>query len=236
MKMGKDIYELLNSVETDLDEYTMQEMQESEVEENMNRILRKLKGDGKTHRIRRKRQRINSTIKAAAIFAAVLLSAGGVAYAATDGEVFQEIFTLIGGGTLYETKEYSEEEGRMVTASSSGTAVVMPIGEESGVPLLLEDDRLYFTGDGGKTDITDEISETEPYYIEVIDEAGNTHRFIIGGRAEAGYYGYDEWLFDKDGNFKGGGGSFGKNIEKAGGIGPEWYEKAWDELMKTLHP
>ena len=227
--MGKDIYELLNSVETDIEGYTMQEMQESEVEENMNRILRKL-GEGK------KNHRIKGAIKAAAILATVLLSAGGVAYAATDGAVFQEIFTLIGGGAIYETKEYSAEEDRMVTTSVSGTAVSMPSGEENGVPLLLEDGRLYFTGDGGKTDITDEISETEPYYIEVIDEAGNTHRFIIGGRAETGYYGYDEWLFDKDGNFRGGGGSFGENIEKAGAIGPEWYEKAWNELMKTLHP
>ena len=227
--MEKDIYELLNCVETDIEEYTMQEMQQSEVEENMNRILCKL---GR----RRKIHRINSAIKAAAILAAVLLSAGGVAYAATDGEVFQEIFTLIGGGTIYETKEYSAEEGRMVTASVSGTVVTMPTGEEGGVPLLLEDGRLYFTGDGGKTDITDEISETEPYYIEVIDEAGNTHRFIIGGRAETGYYGYDEWLFDKDGNFRGGGGVFGEKMEKDEIRGPEWYQKAWDELMKTLHP
>ncbi len=227
--MGKEIYELLNNIETDLNEYAMQEMQQSEVEENMNRILCKI-GRG------RKNHRIKSAIKAAAVFAAVLLSAGGVAYAATDGEVFQEIFTLIGGGAIYETKEYSAEEGRMVTTSASGTAVVMPIGEESGVPLLLEDGRLYFTGDGGKTDITDEISETEPYYIEVIDEAGNTHRFIIGGRAEAGYYGYDEWLFDKDGNFRGGGGTFGEKMEKDEIRGPVWYQKAWDELMKTLHP
>ena len=227
--MGKDIYELLNSVETDLDDYTMQEMQQSEVEENMNRILCKI-GRG------RKNHRIKGAIKAAAIFAAVLLSAGGVAYAATDGEVFQEIFTLIGGGAIYETKEYSAEEGRMMTTSVSGTVVAMPTGEESGVPLLLEDGRLYFTGDGGKTDITDEISETEPYYIEVIDEAGNTHRFIIGGRAEAGYYGYDELLFDKDGNFRGGGGTFGEKMEKDEIRGPVWYQKAWDELMKTLHP
>lgn len=94
--MGKDIYELLNSVETDLEDYTMQEMQQSAVEENMNRILCKLEGKRKTHRIRKKGTRIKTIIKAAAIFAAVLLSAGGVAYAATDGEFFQEIFTLIG--------------------------------------------------------------------------------------------------------------------------------------------
>ena len=220
--MNKNIYTMLNHVETDLSVYEIKELEQGVLEEKTARIL------GRLHTEKR-RSSMKRILQAAAVLTAALLSAGGVAYAATDGELFQYIYTFISGGGIYETKEYTgfgEEStvtvvmGGAETADENGTA-------QAGVPLVLQDGRLYFTGDGSKTDITDNISEEEPYYIDVTDEAGNTHRFIIGGRAEAGCYGYNEILIDSEGNVRGGVGNFGAKVEESA----EWLQKAEEEVL-----
>lgn len=163
------------------------------------------------------------TVLLASALAAGLLSAGSAVYASTDGEVINYMADFMSGGTYYDKTQTDESGMENPVVSVSSTAVPL---EESGFPLLLEDGRLYFTGDGGKTDITEKISETEPYYINVKDDDGNMHVFNIGGRAEEGRYGYQEMLFDGDGNFLAGSGRTGSDD----GTNPEWAEKGRKEM------
>lgn len=241
--MKSDIYYLLNRIETDLGDYDIKKAQEVEIQEDIDRIIGKLHEDNahtmkyrEMHGLREgffrknhKKRFLSKAVKAAVIFAAALLSIGGVAYAATGGEVLNELFTFLSGGGIYE-KTISNPSGEESTASVIMGNAIETGNEESGVPLALEDGRLYFTGDGSRIDITDEISEAEPYYIDMIDETGNTHKFAIGGRAETGYYGYEEMIIDKEGKFRGGTGSFGENVSKDG-TAPEWLRKAQEEII-----
>lgn len=217
--MKRDIFYLLNQVETDLGEYEISGLTQDEIKESTERILCKLENAVSiTAAGAAKRRKL---IKAAAILAACLLSAGGIAYAMTDGQVFDYVF--ISGGGIYEETNYH------IWGEESTTKVVMgnPDAEnaQSGVPLLFEEGRLYFTGDGGKTDITDEISETEPCIFNITDEAGNTHKFIIGGRAEEDYYGYMEEIIDSEGCSRGAVGSYGSKVGMSAGNEPEWLRK-----------
>lgn len=223
--MKKNIFTLLNKVETDLEKYEIHELSRFEKEESTIRILGKLKErdirnnpEGYLKSVRR--HNLKRFMGAAAIFLVCLLSVGGAAYAMTGG--FRTLFTFISGGAIYE----KAEDG---TVSSSVTAIAMQ--DEPGIPLLLEEGRLYFTGDGGKTDITDFISETEPYIIDVVDGEGNTHKFIVGGRPEEGYYGYGEMIIDTEGVIRGSAGSWGSKIEGT----PEWMKKGSNAVYSEMY-
>ena len=228
----KDIFDLLNQVETNLEKYEILEFSSSEKEESTVRILSKLRERDvqKNPEINLKPARnLKKFAGAAALFLVCLLSVGGVAYAVTDG--FGALFTFISGGAIYETTESTDGD----IVSSSVTVVTMQA--EPGIPLLLQDGRLYFTGDGGKTDITDFVSETEPYFIDVVDEEGNTHKVIVGGSPAEGYYGYVEMIIDTEGMLRGGAGNFGSKIDMSGDR-PEWLKKGentvYGEVYGTL--
>lgn len=224
--MKDNIFYLLNQIETNPDHYDIKELSQSEKDEYTERILHKLKERNVQNQSEEnlkslQKARFKKYLGAAAIFLICLLSIGGVAYAMTDG--FRAVFTFISGGAIYETEESVTIFGEV----KSTTAVEMSGDTESGVPLLLEEGRLYFTGDGGKTDITDLISETEPYFIDVIDEEGNTHKFILGGRAEEEYYGFEEFIFDSKGEMRGGVGFFGNQVNHTSG----WVKKGEDAVL-----
>ena len=213
----KDIFDLLNQVETNFEKYEVLELSRSEKEESTARILGKLKehdtqNSPEGHLKPVRSHNLKKFAGAAALFLVCLLSVGGVAYAVTDG--FGALFTFIGGGAIYETTE----------------STVVTMQAEPGIPLLLQDGRLYFTGDGGKTDITDFVSETEPYFIDVMDEEGNTHRFIVGGSPAEGYYGYFEMIIDTEGILRGGAGNFGSKIDMSGDR-PEWLKKGENDVF-----
>ena len=227
----KDIFDLLNQVETNLEKYEVLELNQSEKEESTARILGKLKkrdiqNDSGGHLKSIRSHNLKKFMGAAALFLVCLLSVGGVAYAVTDG--FGALFTFIGGGAIYETTESTDGD----IVSSSVTVVTMQ--DEPGIPLLLQDGRLYFTGDGGKTDITDFVSETEPYFIDVVDEEGNTHRFIVGGSPAEGYYGYVEMIIDTEGVLRGGAGNFGSRIDMSGDR-PEWLKKGENTVYSEVY-
>ena len=224
--MKKDIFALLNQVETNFEKYEILELSSSEKEESTARILDKLK-----ERDIRNNPEVNlksvprhyskKFMGAAALFLICLLSVGGAAYAMTDG--FRALFTFISGGAIYESTESS------IMGTESVTAVTMQ--DEPGIPLLLKDGRLYFTGDGGKTDITDLVSETEPYFIDITDGEGNTHKFIVGGSPEEGYYGYSEMIIDTEGVLRGGTG----NWSSKSGDRPEWLKKGENAVFSEVY-
>lgn len=227
--MKNDIFYMINQVETNPDHYDIQELTQSEKDEYAERILHKLKKrnmqpqpEGNLKSLQK--ARLKKFLGAAAIFLICLLSIGGVAYAMSDG--FRAVLTFISGGAIYET----EESVTILGEVKSSTAVEVGRDMESGVPLLLEEDRLYFTGDGGKTDITDLISETEPYFIDVIDEEGNTHKFILGGRAEEEYYGFMEFIIDSEGEMRGGAGAYGNKVQHAA----EWIKKGENAVYSEV--
>ena len=236
--MKKDIYYLLNQVKTDLAVYEIKEIEQSEMQKRTEDILCKLHARGASaevhddRKIKAKKEfSLRKALRAAAIFVAAILSIGTVAYATTDGELFHYIYTFLSGGGIYETTEYSilgEESTVTAVMAEAEAAAVSEEGNTSvSGPLLFQDGRLYFTGDGGKTDITDKISEEEPYYIDVVDEMGNTHKFIIGGKAEGGCYGYQEILIDSEGKVRGGVGSYGAKVDASA----TWRQKADEEVM-----
>ena len=224
--MMKNIFDLMNQVETNFEKYEILELSQPEKEESTARILCKLKEQdiqnnpdadlGSAGFIDSKK-----FMGAAALFLVCLLSVGGVAYAMTDG--FRALFTFIGGGAIYETTESSNMGTTDVT--------VVTMQDKWGIPLLLQDGRLYFTGDGGKTDITDFVSETEPYFIDVVDEEGNTHKFIVGGSPEEGYYGYSEMIIDTEGVLRGGTG----NWSSKSGDRPEWLKKGTNAVYSEVY-
>lgn len=227
--MKDNIFYLLNQIETNPEYYDINELSQGERDAYTERILHKLKERSTQPQPERnlkslQKARFKKFLGAAAIFIICLLSIGGVAYAVTDG--FRAAFTFISGGAIYET----EESVTIFGEAKSATKVEMGGDTESGMPLLLEEGRLYFTGDGGKTDITDLISETEPYFIDVIDEEGNTHKFVLGGRPEEEYYGFVEFIIDSEGEMRGGAGAFGNQVQRT----PEWLKKGEDAVYSEV--
>ena len=227
--MKNDIFYMINQVETNPDHYDIKELSQNEKDEYTERILHKLKerntqNQSEVNLKSLQKVRLKKFLGAAVIFLICLLSIGGVAYAMTDG--FRAVLTFISGGAIYET----EESVTILGEVKSSTAVEVGGDTESGVPLLLEEDRLYFTGDGGNTDITDLISETEPYFIDVIDAEGNTHKFVLGGRAEEEYFGYVEFIIDSEGEMRGGAGAFGSQVQHT----PEWLKKGEDTIYSEV--
>lgn len=88
--MKKDIYALLNQVETNFEKYEILDLSQSEKEESTVRILNKLKeqdtqNSPKGHLRSVRSRNLKKFMGAAAIFLVCLLSVGGVAYAVTDG-------------------------------------------------------------------------------------------------------------------------------------------------------
>lgn len=69
--------------------------------------------------------------------------------------------------------------------------------DDSLYPIVKERDKLFFTSNGEKHDITDQISADRYFCVSYVHpETGLTHYLITGGDLEAGYYGYFElfWL------------------------------------------
>ena len=88
-------------------------------------------------------------------------------------------------------------------------------------PVEIRDGRLWFVVNGEHTDITDLISETEPYLYDYTDEDGVVHYWIVGKNGpEPAYYGYGEFLY-RDGEGWLGGYSARTNLPADGSL-PAW--------------
>ncbi|MBQ9664185.1 MAG: hypothetical protein IJV40_13640 [Oscillospiraceae bacterium] len=63
-------------------------------------------------------------------------------------------------------------------------------------PVEVEDGRLWFIVNGEHIDITDQTSETEPFYYDYTDEDGVIHYWLVGKNGpELGNWGYGEFLY-----------------------------------------
>lgn len=96
-------------------------------------------------------------------------------------------------------------------------------------PVRFEDDRMIFIVNGEEIDITDQISETEPFHYEYTDAEGIIHYWIVGRNGpELTNYGYGEFLYKEGENWLGGY-SARANLDKDG-KGPDWLQNGKKEL------
>ena len=93
----------------------------------------------------------------------------------------------------------------------------------------VEDGRLWFIVNGEHIDITDEISETEPFLYEYTDEGGVIHYWLIGKNGpELENWGYGEYLYKPEENWMAGY-SARTNLDPDS-EGPAWLEKGKEQI------
>lgn len=145
-------------------------------------------------------KKVTQTVLIAAAVAAVL-SVGALA---ASGAIHIPFLTT-GGIT-----QGVDEDGNHYSAVSMDT---------SGTPLEVRDGRLYLTAeDGQELDLTGQFSEETAYVYSYQTADGYVHDIIIGGTVED--YGCMEFVYDADGNFTGGSGSFPSAYSSTNE--PEW--------------
>lgn len=87
---------------------------------------------------------MNRAAIAVMAFFICLLSITTVAYAATNGQIFDYVYSFFsGGGIRYEEGENGE------------SATIVTMGEDSVAPTVMDNGRLYFVAVGNHVDITD---------------------------------------------------------------------------------
>ncbi len=92
-------------------------------------------------------------------------------------------------------------------------------------PVRFEDGRMIFIVNGEHIDITDQVSESEPYIYQYTDEGGVIHYWIIGKNGpEPEHYGFAEYLHPLDGEW-----TIGYVARTDGNTAP-WLAAAWEEL------
>lgn len=208
--MDERIYDILNHMEVNLEEYEEIELTDDQNKENCKRIISRINTERKRNM---KTWKVGKKIAVAGvIFGLILTSATTVSFA-SKGELFKPLYTFFNGSKI--TEEYDEESG------VSSTTIEMNATENP--PVTLNNEVMYFIAAGEQIDITDQISEEIAFIGEYIDEQKITHKFIIGGVAEEEGFGYEENLFDSDGEFIGASGYYGRNVV---GVGedeePKW--------------
>ena len=92
-------------------------------------------------------------------------------------------------------------------------------------PVRFEDGRMIFIVNGEHIDITDQVSESEPYIYQYTDEGGVIHYWIIGKNGpEPEHYGFAEYLHPLDGEWTSG------YVARTDGNTAPWLTAAWEEL------
>lgn len=219
--MDDKIYDLANRMKIDLEQYEEVTLTEFENKQNVKRILNKLEIRQGTQKM--KKRNIGKKIAVACMIAVLgTVSATTVAFA-SEGKIFPYLYQFFNGSGI--TEEYDKVTGE------GKTSIEMNATENPPVELM--DGRLYFTADGGRTDITDLISDRTPYVAECVDAQNITHKFIIGGNPAPEGYGYEENLFDSKGEFLGASGYYGKDVVLDEELEAEWLTKGRSEIGRT---
>ena len=137
----------------------------------------------------------------------LLLASGMVTYAAKP--------SLFGWGGNFEVRD-----------TGHGTESVLHT-DSLVDPVEVEDGRLWFIVNGEHIDITDEISETEPFLYEYTDESNVIHYWLVGKNGpELENWGYGEYLYKPEEEWMAGYSArtnLGPDNE-----GPVWLEKGKD--------
>lgn len=135
--------------------------------------------------VRAGRKRIVSCALAAALILAL-----GVSAAAAGNVIF-------GWGRNVEIRAEKTDHGVETT--------ILVHTDDLTEPVCFEEDRMFFIVNGEHIDITDQVSETEPFLYHFTDSKGVVHYWIIGKNGPAlRHYGYAEYLQPPGGDWMGG--------------------------------
>ena len=92
-------------------------------------------------------------------------------------------------------------------------------------PVSFEDGRMFFIVNGEHIDITDQVSETQPYLYRFTDEEGVTHYWVVGKNGpEPEHYGFAEYLQPPEGDWTAG------YVARTDNNSAPWLDKAIEEL------
>ncbi len=144
-----------------------------------------------------------------ALAAALLLSLGLAAYSAGQA--------IRGWGGNVEVRAEETEGG--------AETIVYVHTDDLTEPVSFENGRMYFIVNDEHIDITDQVSETQPYLYQFTDEEGVLHDWIIGKNGpELEHYGYAEYLHPADGTWTRG------YVARTNNNAAPWLDRAKEEL------
>ena len=157
---------------------------------------------------------------AGALAGAVLALGMGVAAYAYGGEALRQIFGWENNMVITTTEDANTGESK---------SEVMVMTDAITEPVEIEDERIIFIVNDEHIDITDQMSETQPFSYNYVDDAGYTHYWIVGmNNAAKGEYGFGEFIMNSDGTWAGGYSAF-TNID-VNGDGPAWLETGKEKI------
>lgn len=156
----------------------------------------------------------NSVKKILAVCACAVMLCGVTMTAYAYGDKVLE--TIFGWSNNVQITRPVDENGEVI-----GQVVVDM--DKLTEPVEIKDGKMYFIVNDEHIDITEQVSATEAYSYNYVDEDGNTHYWLVGLNGnEVDNYGYAEFIKDADGIWAGGY-STRINIE-ADGSKAQWFE------------
>ena len=130
---------------------------------------------------------------AAACFCALVVLSLGVLTYAYGEQIIREV--LGWGGNMKMTESINAENGET-------EKIVTVMTDSLTNPVEIKNGKIYFVVNDEHIDITDSVSESDPYVYNYKDQDGYTHYWIIGlNGPEPEYYGYGEYIKDSDGSW-----------------------------------
>ena len=155
------------------------------------------------------RHTVRKRILMLALAAALMLSLGIAAYSAGQA--------IFGWGGNMEIRAEKTEGGIHGTVYVHTDNLTDPVRFENG--------RMFFIVNDEHIDITDQVSETQPYIYQFTDEEGVLHYWVIGKNGpELEHYGYAEYLHPSESEWTAG------YVAYTNGNTALWLDKAKEEL------
>ncbi|MBQ2927941.1 MAG: hypothetical protein IJD98_05135 [Oscillospiraceae bacterium] len=137
---------------------------------------------------KRKRTPVRAVVKTLASAAAVLilvLAVSPTARAAMNEWMVKYFFP----GSDITIYEKTDENGNVIG--------IVGVDTEAPPFARIINGRLYFVGNNEKIDITDQITEDQPYYYTYIDDYGLTHAMAVGYSGSIENYGIYEFIWEE---------------------------------------
>lgn len=129
------------------------------------------------------------TVAAVAAMLTLILVISPTARAAVNDIVIKYFFP----GSDITVYEETDENGEVVCITAVDT--------EAPAFARMVNGRLYFTGNGEKTDITDQITEEQPYFYTYQDDYGLTHYMAVGYSGDLENFGIYEFIREEPGEW-----------------------------------
>ena len=130
---------------------------------------------------------VRSIATLAAVLALVILGSP-TARAALENWVVKYFFP----GSDLTIYEQTDESGNV-------TGIVGVVDTEAPPFARMVNGRLYFLGNNEKIDITEEITEENPYFYTYVDDYGLTHAMAVGYSGTIENYGIYEFIWEETG-------------------------------------